>query len=313
MTHTVPAPAPLADRLAELDVPQAHRLVVVDEHLGGRLHAIPALHRPVPLRAAVALAGARGRAEWRLLPGRRALAMGRARVLAPPGAPEAVVERLARAHLRELCVQTELSWRPWDARGMPVEGLDGLEAALAGGRGAILATLHAGPWLNLVHALQARGLRMNLSGGRRQWEPPLRGHEGRWIKTQNVWAEEAGARWVRKPGSFEVVRELLRRGELCWMNWDGPGTTAAVFLERPVRVASGIARLALELGTPVIPALVLRRGLGQVAVLGEPVTPGSGDDAAALTARIGADLSARFGPHRAQAHAVLVRRMELGA
>lgn len=310
MTRIVPPPAPLAERLAELDVPQAHRLVVLDEGLGGRLHAVPALHRAVPLRAAVALAGARGRAEWRLLPARREVALERARVLAPPGAPDEVVERLARTHLRELCVQTELSWRPWDARRMPVAGLDRLAAARAGGRGAILATIHAGPWLNLVHALQARGLRLNLSGGRRLWEPPLRGHQGRWVKTQNVWAEEAGARWVRKPGSFEVVRELLRRGELCWMNWDALGRTPSRFLERPVLVASGIARLALELDVPVLPALVLRRGLGQAAVLGAPVPVAPGEDPQVLTARIGERLSAAFGPHRAQAHAVLVRRLE---
>jgi lauroyl/myristoyl acyltransferase len=305
----MPAPAPLEERLAELDLPQAHRLTVTGEGLGGRIHALPALHRAVPLPAAVALAGARGRAEWRLLPGRRADALDRARVLAPPGAPDAVVRALARAHLRERCVQTELSWRPWDARRMPVEGLDGLREALAGGRGAILATLHAGPWLNLVHALQARGLRVNLSGGRRLWEPPLEGHEGRWIRTQNVWVEEAGARWVRKPGSFEVLRELLRRGELCWMNWDVRGTTPAVFLGRPVTPASGIARLALELGTPVVPALVLRRGLGQVATLGAPLLPAAGDDAGTFTARIGEELSAGFGPHRAQAHVALVRWM----
>ncbi len=112
--------------------------------------------------------------------------------------------------------------------------------------------------------LQARGLRVNLSGGRRLWEPPLEGHEGRWIKTQNVWAEEAGARWVRKPGSFEVVRALLDRGELCWMNWDVPGNTPAVFLDRPVTAASGIARLALELGTPVLPALVPVDAAGRI-------------------------------------------------
>lgn len=300
--------APLDERLAELDVPQAHRLVVVGEGLGGRLHAVPALHRPVPLRAAVALAGARGRAEWRLLPPRREAALERARWLAPADAPEEVVRRLARAHLRELCVQTELSWRPWDARRMPVEGFGFLDAALGEGRGAILATLHAGPWLNLVHALAARGRRVNVSGGRRLWEPPLEGHEGRWIKTQNVWVEEAGARWVRKPGSFEVVRELLRSGELCWMNWDVPGSTEAAFLGRRVVVASGIARLALETGAPVIPALVLRRGLGQAAQLGTPVRAEPGEDHEALTRRVGERLSRAFGPHRAQAHVVQIGR-----
>src|SRR5215208_5589685 len=143
-------PDSTAARLAEVDRPFAHLLEIREEGWVGRLYARPELHRVVPLGVAVWLAGLRGRLEWRLPGSTRTGALQRAAGMLGPGPPPREVRRLARQHLIELAIQTELSWRPWDARRMPLHGAENLDLARGGGRGAILATIHMGPMLNLA-------------------------------------------------------------------------------------------------------------------------------------------------------------------
>ncbi|MFL5820364.1 MAG: hypothetical protein ACJ76S_06740 [Solirubrobacteraceae bacterium] len=298
-------------RLAEVDRPFAHLLEVRDEGWLGRLYARPELRRLVPLGVSVWLAGLRGRLEWRLSRSARTGALQRAAGMLGPGAPPREVTRLARQHLIELAIQTELSWRPWDARRMPLHGAENLDLARAGGRGAILATIHMGPMLNLAHAVVAHGHPGYASGGPTLAESPLDGTEGRWWKTQMMWVEEAGCRWVGRGGSYELFRALLQRGELCWLNWDIPGhTTLPVrVLGRTMAIGRGLGQLALETRAKVIPGFVWREGRGQVGMLFPPIDPGEVADEGELHARMAAAVEAALGPRLAQAHRGLARNL----
>ncbi len=315
--HTAP-PEPLSGarltaRLAATEQPQARRLIVERPGIVALVHGTPALHRLVPGPVAVALARARARAEWRLSASRRAEMRARAAALAAPGSAAPDVERLARDTLREQCVQTELSWRPWAARRMPVRGIEHLDEARAAGAGTILVTVHAGPFLNLIHALAARGHRVYLSGGRSLDEPPLHGHDGLWTKTQNVWVEQAGCRWVRRGGSYEVIEELLRRGETVWMAFDARGDLPVPLLGRSVGVRSGIAQLACSTGATLIPAFAFSEGLGQAGLLLDPIRPSPGVGAAELTSSLARAVDEALAPRRAEGHAVLARLLDHGA
>ena len=118
-----------------------------------------------------------------------------------PGAGPSEVDRLARRHLIEWTVGSELEWRPWLGRRMSIDGTEHLDAALRAGRGAIVGLPHFGPQLLLVHALCARGVKPYLvAGGRRTGV--LHGADGSWREFQRRKREEVGCRTVW-PGSGE--------------------------------------------------------------------------------------------------------------
>jgi Bacterial lipid A biosynthesis acyltransferase len=284
--------ATAADRLAAVDVPTSHLFPVREGRLRQALHARPRVRRTLGLRRAVRLARLRGRAEWRLRPGPRRAAIARARALLGPGADPGAVRALARDHLLEGTMQGELTWHPWAAARMPVRGLERLEASRAGGRGAILAGAHVGPMHNLMHALAARGHAPYVVTLRRPDRPLPPGPAGRWIRMQHLLVERAGCRWVRlgEPCTYEVLRALLERGELCWLNWDVPGELAVPLLGGTARVRTGIARLALETGARVVPGLAWREGDGHAADLLGALDPAVHADERALMEALVSDV-----------------------
>jgi KDO2-lipid IV(A) lauroyltransferase len=290
----------LAERIATIERPQAHLLQATRQSLWVRIYGSPALHKLVPTAVALRLAAVRGLAEWYLLRRRREEALGRIGALLRTPRDAQRTRTAARAHVVDEAVRAELQWRPWLARAMEIEGLEHLEAAQSKGRGVILATAHIGPVLALVHALAARGVKLYLSGGHRLGEPGLDGRLGRWVVAQNRWVEEVGCRWVRKPGSYAALRELLRRGECVWMGADAVGVSTTRLAGHRVSVASGVARLAVETGASIVPAFALRRGYRQVGVL-HPALDGSGDSQVLLD-RLAHELGEVILAHPAQAH-----------
>lgn len=264
----------------------------------------------LPLGLAIRLAGARGRLEW-ALPGARRLALARAAGLAGPGTSRDEIRRLAREHLVELAIQTELSWHPRDARRMPLHGLEHLERARAGGRGAILATVHMGPMINLGHALAARGHPVYGCGWVTPDDSPLGGDGGRWWKTQMSWIEASGCRWLGRGGTYPLLRALLERGELCWLNWDLPGHTSLPvrLLGRTVEVGRGLGRLALETGSRVVPGFTWREGNGQVGTLFASIDPAEVAGEQELNSRLAAAVEQALAPRLGQAHRGLAQRL----
>lgn len=294
--------------LDRAETPVAHLIESAPDGPLSRLYGWAPAHRILPTKAAIAAAMMRGRVEWMLSPSRREWATSQAGVLLgePPNDPS--VEPFARRWLQERTAQTEMSWRPWAARKMPVEGIERLLQIRRSGRGVILASLHFGAMLSLHQALANAGIKVYLSGGHAPvGDKPLSGHEGRWVRTQNVWIEEAGHRWVRRGDSFEVLSHLLSRGETCWIAWDVPGPTTAHLLGRRVLIRSGLARLALETGATILPSLPIRRGFGFAVEFGEPVVAEAGETSEQLTERTGQALERMIEPVREQAHPAIVK------
>lgn len=289
------------DPLAEIERPLAHLLEATNQSVLVRLYGTPAVHRLLPTPVALRLAALRGWAESRLL--RARLEAARRDLQTLLGEP--VDDRAARRRVVDEAVRAELQWRPWLQRRLEIEGLEHLEQARADRRGIILASAHLGPFLALVHALAARGTKVYVAGGHRLGEPGLDGRIGRWVVAQNRWIEEAGCRWVRKPGSYVVLRELLRRGDVVWMAGDARGTTETMMAGHHVRVASGVGRLAVETEAVVIPAFVVRRGYRQTGLLMPPLPPS--DDPQEITDRLAAVLGDVALEHPEQAHDRMIR------
>jgi len=299
--------------LERVETPIAHRISFEPDGLLSRLYGWSPGHRVVPTTAAIALALGRGALEWRLMPSRRRLAVEQATTLLGGSSEAAAVRHLSRAWLRERTAQTEMSWRPWASRKIPVDGFDPLMQTIGAGGGAIVTSLHFGAMLSFHQAMAQAGLKVYVSGGHAPTgDKPIAGHEGRWVKTQNVWIEQLGHRWVRRGGSYVVLGELLRRGATCWMAWDTPGDTPAHLLGRPVRVRSGIASLAIDSSAPVFPELTYRDGLGFRCVVGEPLVAREGETPAELTVRIGDQLSRMAGPMVEQTHPQVARLIRRG-
>lgn len=286
----------MSDRLAEVDRPKAHLLETGPEGLVSRIYGQSWLHRLAPHQVGIALALVRGQVEWFLRRSRRAEADRQARAILGPDRSGRDLDRFGRAWLRDRAAHLEISWRPWMQEKIEIEGFDHLEAAAARGRGVLIAGLHLGPLLALPLGLGARGLRVYVAGGHRLDEPRPSGHQGRWTKTQNVWLEEAGCRWVWKGGAFENFLELLGRGDVCWLAWDIQGKVEANFLGRKVHVASGLGKLSKATGAPVLPSISFRDGLGLKGVIDSPLDPDDFESPEAMTAAIGGRLTALAEP-----------------
>jgi len=288
----------LERRLDELEQPKAHLVELTGQTLPIRVYGSAWFHRLLPDPVALRLAALRGRLEWFVVPRRRAEALELAGAIRGEASP-----RFARRRLIEDAVRAELQWRPGAYRRISVEGYERFEAARArSSAGVILANLHVGPFLGLMHAVAARGVKLYLPGG--TWGiPTVDGLRGRWIATQNRWVEEAGCRWVPVGGSYPVLRALLERGETCLMAVDVPGELEVELAGRPARVRSGIARLALETGSPILPVVTLRRGWRFVGMIGEPIDPAGFADPATLTRHLVAVHAPVFLQEPGQVHA----------
>jgi KDO2-lipid IV(A) lauroyltransferase len=270
-----------------------------------RLYGNPALHRFAPLRVGIALAHARGAAEW-LLPRRRRRALERACPLTD-GASPATTRRLARRMLREQAVHTELSWRPWLLRRTDIDGLEHLDEARAGGRGAILAMLHLGPIASLVQTLPDRGVPLRVATSLPRTEPLPTGYVGWWLREQQMRFEALGGRFVEGAGLARRLRRLLEGGEVCLLALDLRGRVEATLLGHRVQVAGGPARLARLTRVAVIPAAVLREGRHVVIRLAEPLEPAQDESDSAFTQRILDALEPYASTHPEQANPQLSR------
>jgi len=293
----------LAAELAEADSPTAHLLEVRDVPVASRLRS-RAFHRALPTPAGVALAVAIGRLMWRLWPDARMQSRAWARAVLGPGAPDPVVGRLGRAYLLERTASSELAWRPWLGRSMALDGLEHLEEARRDGRGTIVASPHFGPFMLIVHALCARGLRPYVISGSPR-SGPVEGRLGAWVEFQRRTREAAGGRTICTGHSFDVSRALLERGETVVMLWDVPGTQEVELLGRTAYVRSGPARLAEAAGATIVPAIAWRERSRPFARFDPPIDASDGRDAVmgALAAHLDRALRTRL----PQAQGVLAR------
>jgi lauroyl/myristoyl acyltransferase len=205
----------------------------------------------------------------------------------------AVLRRFARAHLREYRMQDELFWRPWLDDRMRIEGIERLDEARAAG-GVIIAGIHFGPMAALQHALALRLAKDDARFYIARWDKikpgkVTAGSRARYLPAKVARLEAAGARFVGRGGTYPIFRELLQRGQTCWLAIDTAATKRGrveQFVNRPVRFATGLVALALETGATIIPAHAFRDGHRPAARLLEPIVAGQFDDADALHAHL---------------------------
>jgi lauroyl/myristoyl acyltransferase len=75
-------------------------------------------------------------------------------------------------------------------------------------------------------------------------------------------------------GGMDHRRGLLTDGNVVALASDLPGSLPFTMLGRRVSGGSGAARLALELGVPIIPVTAWQRGTLQTYEVGTPIEPG---------------------------------------
>lgn len=240
-----------------------------------------ALARPVPLSVLGAVGAALGWTWYRCLPIRRGVA--RDNVRRALGRSDDECEAVVRAMYLHLGRSAfELLALPRVAATLVMEGREHVDEALAVGRGVVLLTAHLGNWEVLVHAARGFG-------------PPVT------VLTKRMsagWAESAwralrrgGATLLHERGTGHRVRGALARGEVVAFVLDqhepSRGALRAPFMGRMAATSTGLARLALATGAPVVPVFTHRAPAGHHVVVFGPPMPrpeaGGSEGAAWLT------------------------------
>lgn len=235
-----------------------------------------ALVRALPARIALPFLALVGSLEWWLRPGRRAEAMARMRLILRGTAREGEAQPLARRSLRRSRVMLELLWRGDVSERARIEGAERLDALRAEGHGALVVHTHLCWIAPQLYALAAQGHADAIVLTIDDPPTPLQDH---WQRVLTGWGVDP----VAAEGSYPVVLDHLHRGHLCHIALDVPGSTACVFLDKPARLASGIAALAFASGAPLVPVTPRRPGRGLRVRVGDPIRPQAFATPAALT------------------------------
>jgi lauroyl/myristoyl acyltransferase len=248
--------------------------------------AASAVGAGLPPRTAHRLAVAGGTLEWAARRGkRRTLAENLGHAIGLDPSDPRVRALVRREIVNEAQRSADLLWsigRPAEVlEGVRIEGREGLDAALAGGRGVVLAGPHIGGW-EVVVPVPARELDVPIA--------VLVSDD--WL----AWAVDG----IRRRAGLEVeyvsagprpLIRRLRRGEVVLMFADivpdpGVRTIAVRFLDGVAALPAGPAALARMSGAAIVPLAVLP--LDQRAwkiELGEPIIPRPSADGPAAADR----------------------------
>ncbi len=232
------------------------------------------LARPLPFRALQRLGRALGVFCWYAVPFRKGVVLENLAATVGRDHDRHGLHRLGRdfyaqlgATLLEFCGYWRL--RPERVLALvDVEGAEHLDAAVAGGRGALLISGHFGNWELLGAWLSARGHTVRFLV-KTQSNPRV-------DRLQNRLRAEAGVGIVRAGLSVKELVRALRGGGLIGLLGDqdaGPGGLFLDFLGRPASVFRGTAQLAWKLRVPVVTGFLVRGEDGRHrAVIQPPIT-----------------------------------------
>jgi KDO2-lipid IV(A) lauroyltransferase len=183
---------------------------------------------------------------------------------------------------------------------LPLEGRENLDAALEGGRGALILLSHLGANQMIMPALGFRGYRINQISRAAQAENDE--YQGRHLSSlflkiihlQRAYEESLPAQHLDVSRGPRQVLRKLKSNEIVAVAGDGRyGTewTPHTFLGRPATFSPGPWLIAHRTGAPLLPTFVLRpqRG-GRYRVIIEPplALPYEADSAAFLQAGLDA-------------------------
>jgi lauroyl/myristoyl acyltransferase len=187
------------------------------------------------------------------------------------------VEALARRWVFENLKRDEMTWRPWQATRFPVERAELFGEVIADGRGAIVSFFHHGQHAGMFGALARHGHWANVAVLPALLDELLPGYQAR-RRRAHIDMAKLGATVFPAKGAMDHMRDLLRSGELVGIASDLPGSVRVEMLGRQATAASGAARLAYELGVPLIPVTSHPRpGSTQSFRIGDPIEPRAHD------------------------------------
>ncbi|HWJ50750.1 MAG TPA: hypothetical protein VNR42_07005 [Solirubrobacteraceae bacterium] len=165
--------------------------------------------------------------------------------------------RVAREYVIEREANTALFWQPWDTPKLDAVSARRLREALDQSRGVLLSPCHVGPYQRITRVLLSMGHTPYTVYGPWFFEPPSPDYWGRRLAR---WRKGVHSRLVVSKGSFSVLGALLERGDCVVVSFDMPGHRPTSFLGKPVMLADGSARLALESDALVLPVRARRAG-----------------------------------------------------
>jgi KDO2-lipid IV(A) lauroyltransferase len=217
------------------------------------------------------IAGLFGRILSRTMP-RRAWVREHLTIAFGEDLDEAGVRKLTTAFYQHLVLLfSELVWLGSWSREQVLEatdaavGLEHLDGALAGGKGAILITGHVGNWELAGAALAHRGYPMHVVA-QAQRNPFMEEH-------LNATRKRHGMTVIPDTAPHQCLKALRRGGVLTLLIDRAPreGGLAVPFFGRPARSVAGPAALALKTGAPVVLGVIRRLPDGRFQGEVEPV------------------------------------------
>ena len=239
----------------------------------------PTLHRVLPRRLADLLGEARGVMLWHTRPHVREEA--RATMETILGGTERAHEAGALARRRVLDSQAlrMMFWQPPRRASMDERSTANLAAALSSGRGILLSSCHMGPFWDVAAPLVGAGPRVYLVSGDWFFGVPGADYAGR--RLAYWWRRVAGRKFhlILASKSYATIRAVLERGDVALLFFDLPGSRETVFLRKPVSLATGTARLAVDANALVLPARARRDGGGARVDIGAALDPDDFADA----------------------------------
>jgi KDO2-lipid IV(A) lauroyltransferase len=252
------------------------------------LRTASALMARLPRSLAYLLATAAALAWWPLMgERRRALRQNLRHVM--PGAPDRVIDGMARRNVRlyALAFADFLRLRRWNtedlARRLQVRGAEHAAGVLERREGALVVSVHMGSW-EVVAAAWSRirpgtvSLVTEVLGDARleRWYVETRKRMG--INVIPL-----------RPTSLRTIHRVLRQGHVVGLALDrdilGTGRPATFFGE-PASIPCGVMELAHEAGLPVLPVFLVRDGDGYAASVWPSITPDATLDRDADAARM---------------------------
>ena len=258
------------------------------------LRALGALARSLSFERAGDLGAAVGRAAWRFLPRRRAIAIDnvtRALGSAPGGEPaEAIArrafEQLGRSFLEFLALPAH-SRESLLAR-IEFEGFEPVRRWVEEGKGAVFLTGHFGNW-------ELHGAAFGWTYGPVHYVLPRQTNPASDAYLNDVRRKLGVTCYVIEEGMLPPMR-TLRRGGFLGMLPDQDARRVGVhvpFFGRPASTHTGPARLALAAGAPIVVAVMERveRGRFRARVL-TVIHPDRAADEATAIERITRDITA---------------------
>lgn len=183
------------------------------------------------------------------------------------------VETLAREHVIEGAVHNALFWQPWKTAKLEPASAARLRGAFSTERGVLLSRCHMGPSFQSASVGAALGRTVYMVAGAWCFEEPTPNYWGRRVARTLQGYRSIGARAFPAPGSFALIRALLKRHEVVLIAFDVPGDHETLFLAKPVMLATGTARLAVQTDALIVPIRPRRAGHRLWVDVEEPLDP----------------------------------------